>query len=155
MPESMYNNRAELCGGPMGANNGFKLWRRLFEDNAGTGDIAEYAGIEALREFPRCGKLSEAVEHVDRWKTMIDTYGRGIPIPWLRVQILSMIPKDLIRDHERWRYGWCRTCEDHRMDSHEVHHPATRNNGRSCEEEFDEPSSKEGSCPSESLITSQ
>ena len=95
MPQSMYNNQVELCGGPMEANNGFKPWRQLFEDHAGTGEIVEYAGIEALREFPRCDKHSEVVEHVDRWKTMIDTYGRGIPIPWLRVRILSMIPEDL------------------------------------------------------------
>ena len=49
MPESMYNNRVERRGGPMELNNGFKLWRRLFQDNAGTGDIAECAGIDALR----------------------------------------------------------------------------------------------------------
>ena len=95
MPESMYNNRVELCGGPMEANNGFKLWRRFLEDTAGTGDSVESAGIEALWEFPRCDKHSGVVEHVDRWKTMIDTDGRGIPVPWLRVQILSIIPKDL------------------------------------------------------------
>ena len=41
LPESLYSNREQLCGGPMQANNGFIMWRRLARDNSGTGDIVE------------------------------------------------------------------------------------------------------------------
>ena len=45
--------------------NGFQMWRRLFEDNRGSGDMVEFAGIEVLREYKPCTKISEVSAHMD------------------------------------------------------------------------------------------
>ena len=66
LPESLYGNREQLCGCPTQANNGYIMWRRLARDNSGTGDVVEFAGIEAIRDSNRCDKLSEVVEHAER-----------------------------------------------------------------------------------------
>ena len=48
MPETLYKKRVQLARGVTG--NGFAVWRRLFRDNKGSGDVAECEGIEVLRD---------------------------------------------------------------------------------------------------------
>ena len=64
LPTTQYRKRKQLCGGEGKQGNGFKMWRRLFEDNRGSGDMVEYAGIEALREYKACNKISKVSAHM-------------------------------------------------------------------------------------------
>ena len=68
LPIDLYRRREQLCGGDRESGNGFAMWRRLHVDCEGDGDSAiEYAGIEVLRNYPRCNQLSEVSTHLDGW----------------------------------------------------------------------------------------
>ena len=67
LPATQYRKRKQLCGGEGEQDNGFQMWRRLFEDNRGTGDVVEYAGTEVLREYEACTTISEVSAHMDTW----------------------------------------------------------------------------------------
>jgi hypothetical protein len=73
----MCDRRVQLCGGKAEANNGLAMWRRLHQDFAGEGEVVEYAGVEVLREYGRCNKLSELPSHIDGWFELLDHYGRS------------------------------------------------------------------------------
>ena len=75
MTETLYKKRVQLAGGPGETGNGSAAWRRLFRDNKGSGDVVEYAGIEVLRDYPRCSKLSELSVHLDGWNELLENYG--------------------------------------------------------------------------------
>ena len=75
MIETSYKKRVQLAGGPAKIGNGFAGWRRLFRDDKGSGDVAEYAGIKVLRDYPRCNKLSELSVHLDGWNELLDNDG--------------------------------------------------------------------------------
>lgn len=89
-----------LCGGKAEIGNGFAMWRKLFQDNRGSGKIIEFAGIEVLREFKPCMKLSEVNGHMDNWKQILDTYGGELfgATKTLRSMFLNIIPKELKSD---------------------------------------------------------
>ena len=70
LPETQYGRREQLCGGRNETGNGFAMWRRLFKENRGSGEVTEFAGIEVLCEFKPCKKLSEVSAHMDNWKTI-------------------------------------------------------------------------------------
>ena len=55
----------------------------------------QFTGIEAIRAYPKCEKRADTVEHVERWKNMIELYGQVIPELNLKAQLLNIIPKDL------------------------------------------------------------
>ena len=79
------------------ANNahGFQVWRRLFEDNCGSGDMVELAGIEVLRGHNACTKISEISAHMGAWKARLDTYGtKNMTCPGLiRSMFLNIVSK--------------------------------------------------------------
>ena len=78
LPDSLYNRRDQLCGGEGQQHNGFMMWRRLHRDNFG-GDIhINIAGIDVLREYPNCSKLSEPSNHLDGWRDLYDRYGKEL-----------------------------------------------------------------------------
>ena len=121
LPESMYGRRVQLCGGKSQANNGLAMWKRLHQDFAGEGEVVEYAGVEVLREYSRCNKLSDLPSHLDGWFELLDQYGNeliGAP-KMVRSMFLNIIPKDLKNEifRERSLVGadhkklaeWCRT----------------------------------------------
>ena len=56
-------------------NNGFILWTRLHEDFKGSGEMVEFAGVDTLRLYPSCSKISEVTAHLDGWKELLDLYG--------------------------------------------------------------------------------
>ena len=73
------------------------MWRRLHQDFAGEGEVVEYAGVEVLREYSRCNKLSDLPSRLDGWFELLDQYGHelaGAPT-MLRSMFLNIIPKDL------------------------------------------------------------
>ena len=78
-------------------NNGFKMWRRLHEDNTGSGSIIELAGTDSLRDWPHCDKLSEVSAHLDAWTETLDLYGGELENAprMIRSMLLNIIPKDL------------------------------------------------------------
>ena len=95
LPEVDYGRRIQLCNGEKG--NGLAMWRRLHADYKGTGDMVEFAGIEVLREFKACTKISDLSNHMDTWKSLLDTYGQeihGAP-KLLRSMFLNIIPREL------------------------------------------------------------
>lgn len=97
IPDTQYGRREQLCGGKAEIGNGFAMWRRLFQDNRGSGEMIEFAGIEVLREFKTCNKLSEVNGHMDNWKEILDTYGGELfgATKTLRSMFLNIIPKEL------------------------------------------------------------
>ena len=56
LPEKQYLRRTQLSGGKPEDGNGFTMWRRLFRDNKGEGQIVDYAGRKGM-----------AVEEVEKW----------------------------------------------------------------------------------------
>ena len=123
MPESLYKRRVQLCGGKSETGNGFLMWRRLFVDNKGSGELVEFAGVEALRLYPSCSKLSDVGSHLDGWIELLDAYGSellgasGAP-RMLRSMMLNILPKELkseiLKDKTLQNAGyielidWCR-----------------------------------------------
>ena len=100
MPESLYKRRAQLCDGKSETGNGFLMWRRLFVDNKGPGEPVEFAGVEALRLYPSCSKLSDVGSHLDGWIELLDAYGSeflgALSAPrMLRSMMLNILPKEL------------------------------------------------------------
>ena len=73
------------------------MWCRLFGDNKGSGDVVEYAGIEVVRDYPKCNNLSQLSMHLDRWKELLDNDGAELATAprTLRSMFMGMIPKDL------------------------------------------------------------
>ena len=61
LPESQYGRREQLCGGRDETGNGFAMWRRLFRENRGSGEVIGFAGIELLRKFNQCKKIQRSV----------------------------------------------------------------------------------------------
>ena len=78
LPEHMYSNRIQLCGGHHEANNGFNMWIRLHNDHVGDSEIIEYAGTECLRTYGKCTKKSEVSKHIDGWISLYDRYGQEL-----------------------------------------------------------------------------
>lgn len=95
MPAKIYRRRNQLVGSQTEKNNGFILWRRLHEDFKGTGEMVEFAGVDTLRLYPSCSKISEVTAHLDGWKELLDLYGDElIAAPkMLRAMVLNIIPK--------------------------------------------------------------
>ena len=54
LPEKQYLRRTQLSGGKPEDGSGFTMWRRLFRDNKGEGQIVDYAGTQCLREYGKC-----------------------------------------------------------------------------------------------------
>ena len=75
LPSAQYNKRSQLCGGEGEEGNGFNMWRQLYQDNAGTSEIVEQAGIDVLREYKQCDKVANVTAHMDGWKELLDMYG--------------------------------------------------------------------------------
>ena len=97
LPETLHKKRVQLAGGPGETRNGFAVWRRLFRDNKGSGDVVEYAGIEVLRDYLKCNKLSELPAHLDGWNELLVNYGAELAQAprTLRSMFMGIIPKDL------------------------------------------------------------
>ena len=120
IPERLYNRREQLCGGPEERNNGFIMWRRLHTDNVGSGAIVTLAGIECLREYGRCTKLSDLTVHLDGWKELYEKYGRELhgAKDYVRSMFINVIPKEMkteitkevALENADWREldKWCR-----------------------------------------------
>ena len=97
IPESLYQRRTQLCGGPEERNNGFIMWRRLHSDNVGSEVHIANAGIDCLREYGRCTRMSDLMGHLDGWKDLMTSYGQeldGAP-SYVRSMYLDIIPKEL------------------------------------------------------------
>ena len=97
MPEKVYEKRTQYAGGASERGNGFAVWRRLFRDNAGGGDLVEYAGVDVLRTYPQCHSIRNLSNHLDGWQELFDTYGSELAAAprMLRSMIMNIIPKEL------------------------------------------------------------
>ena len=98
LPDSLAKRRIQLSGGTSQECNGFTMWRRLHRDYQGSGDAVEYAGTEALREYGRCGKISELSAHMDGWLSLLDRYGGALMEAAPRIvrsMFLDIIPTEL------------------------------------------------------------
>ena len=97
MPAKIYRRRNQLVGSQTEKNNGFILWRRLHEDFKGSGEMVEFAGVDTLRLYPSCSKISEVTAHLDGWKELLDLYGDELMAApkMLRAMVLNIIPKEL------------------------------------------------------------
>ena len=63
-----------LCGNEQG--NGLELWRQLFRDHAGTGDMIEESGRKALQNFPQCNDKNQLAAHLDARSQLVSEYGK-------------------------------------------------------------------------------
>ena len=97
MPDTLYKKRLQLAGGPGETGNRLAVRRRLFRDNKGSGDVVEYAGIDVLRDYPKCNKPSELSVHLHGWNELLDNYGTELAQAprTLRSMFMGIIPKDL------------------------------------------------------------
>ena len=92
-PETLYKKLVQLAGGPGKTGNGFAALRRLFRDNKGSGDVVEYAGIEVLRDYPRCNQSSELSAHLDGSNGLLDNYDSELPQAPRTLRSLLMGPR--------------------------------------------------------------
>ena len=97
LPEKLYNNRLQLSGGIDETGNGFEMWRRLHLNYMGDGEVLEEAGVECLRTYGQCHKMSEVSDNIDRWQLMSDKYGSEIAGAHRHVRnmFLNILPKEL------------------------------------------------------------
>ena len=95
LPERLYNNRAPLAGGDEESGNGFEMWRRLHLNNVGDGEVLEEAGVECLRTYGQCHKMSEVSDHMDGWQLLFDKYGSELAgaTRHVRNMFLNILPK--------------------------------------------------------------
>ena len=68
LPKPHVRKRKQLCGGDGEQGSGFQMWRRRFSDNRGSGHMVGFTGIEVLREYKACTKISKVLAHMDAWK---------------------------------------------------------------------------------------
>ena len=121
VPERLYLRRAQLAGGKSQKGNGFAVWRKLFREFSGEGEIIEYAGTKVLREFGQCKKLSDVTSHIDSWYELFDEFGaeladahmttRGMFLDILPTELRTEILKEpkLARTGHRGLAEWCRS----------------------------------------------
>ena len=62
--------RKVLSGGVKG--NGFELWRQLFHEYKGTGQMSKNAGRRKFTNFGRCNDLSKLSQHLDEWLNQLE-----------------------------------------------------------------------------------
>ena len=97
LPETLYCRRGQLSGGPGEENNGFIMWRRLHHDNIGLEVHIANAGVDCLREYGKCEKMSNLLAHLDGWRDLYQQYGQeldGAP-NYVRSMYLEILPKEL------------------------------------------------------------
>ena len=97
LPEYMYANRVQLCGGRDEANNGFRMWMQLHLEHVGDSELIEYAGTECLRTYGKCSKKSEMSRHIDGWISLYDRYGQELSGAhrMLRNMFLNILPSEV------------------------------------------------------------
>ena len=97
LPESLYGRRGQLSGGPGEENNGFIMWRRLHHDNVGLEVHIANAGVDCLREYGRCNKMSDLLSHLDGWRDLFQQYGQELEHApnYVRSMYLDILPKEL------------------------------------------------------------
>ena len=64
--------RKVLSGGVKG--NGFELWRQLFHEYKGTGQMSKNAGRRKFTNFGRCNDLSKLSQHLDEWLDQLEEF---------------------------------------------------------------------------------
>ena len=64
----------QLSGGKSQANSGLAMRKRLHQEFAGKGEVLEYAGVQVLREYSRCNKLSDLPSHLRGGLGLNDQY---------------------------------------------------------------------------------
>ena len=116
LPTTQSRKRKQLCGGEGEQGNGFQMWRRLFEDNRGSGDVVEYAGIEVLREYKACTKISEVSARMEAWK-------KAVRHLWIRDYDMSENAQvDVLEHHpEGTQDGDCQGAQIYQCRLREVH----------------------------------
>ena len=97
LPSSLYNKRIQLCGGRSQTGNGFRMWRRLHQDNVGSGEIIEFANTEALRDYGRCDRIEDTSSFIDAWLEAVDTHGGELEMApkMLKSMFLNILPRSL------------------------------------------------------------
>ena len=71
------------------------MWRRLFFDNAGGGELADLSGEKFFFNYPRCTDMKHLYEHVEEWMEMRYKHGSGSDDKHLRIMFMSTLPSAL------------------------------------------------------------
>ena len=90
---SVHKKRVRLAGGEKG--NGMEMWRRMYFDNAGGGELADLSGEKFFFNFPRCTNPQHLHDHLEEWLEMRYKHGSGIDDKHLRIMFLSTLPQAL------------------------------------------------------------
>ena len=60
---TVHKKRLRLAGGEKG--NGFEMWRRIFIDNQGGGELADLSGEKFFTNYPKCTDNKHLHDHVE------------------------------------------------------------------------------------------
>ena len=84
-----------MSGGMKG--NGFELWRRLFHEFKGTGQMTKNIGRRRFITFGRCNDLSKLSQHIDEWQNLLDEFAPDmLQCPeTLRSMVDEIIPESI------------------------------------------------------------
>ena len=90
---TVHKKRLRLAGGEKG--NGFEMWRRMFFDNQGGGELADLTGERFFFNYPRCTDAKHLHDHVEEWLETRFKHGTGLDDKHLRIMFLSTLPQAL------------------------------------------------------------
>ena len=87
--------RKVMSGGMKG--NGFELWRQLFHEFKGTGQMTKNIGRRRFITFGRCNELAKLSQHLDEWQNLLDEFAPDmLQCPeTLRSMIDEIIPESI------------------------------------------------------------
>ena len=95
------NRRLQLSGNEAG--NGLEMWRQLYREYKGSGELIYASGRKLLNNLPQCKSMEYLSEHLDKWTKLVADYGQ---------EIAAYAPKHL-------RVANCRVVqgEDHKIST--------------------------------------
>ena len=119
LSKSLRSRRLALCGNRPG--NGLEMWRQLYKEYKGTGELIDSSGRKLLQSFPKCKGMDSLASHLDSWSQLIDEYGQKLVMhcpEQVRTMLLEILPDGLedeldhplnahIKTHEQI-IEWCK-----------------------------------------------
>ena len=104
--------RLQMSGNQAG--NGLEMWRQLYREYKGTGELIDASGRKLLNNFPQCKSMEHLSEHLDKWTKLVTDYGQEIAMhasKQLRVMLMEILPTGLEEELEHPLSTHIKTCE--------------------------------------------
>ena len=74
------------------------MWRRLYKEFKGTGELIESSGRKLLQQYPKCKDMNSLSAHLDGWLELVEDYGRTLVAycpDQTRTMLIEILPDGL------------------------------------------------------------